>query len=232
MTVYLPPGYDAERARRYPVLYLHDGQNLFSANAPYGGWAVQHTADRLLAAGRIEPVIVVGVESHGPRRMWDLTSCDDRRYGYRGGGAEAYLDFLEHDLKPWVDARYRTRAGPEDTAIGGSSLGGLVSLHAGLTRAHCFRRILAMSPSLWWNRHELEGRVRRAAELPPIAVYLDNGNFEDGRRGAERFRDLLQRKGLGYGERLWHWTEPAAEHTEAAWRERLWRGLEALFPPR
>ena len=132
--VYLPPGYRREPERRYPVLYLQDGQNVFDgATAFIAGreWEVDEAAQRLIDEGRVEPLIVVAIDNAGARRLLEYTPTRDARVG---GGIGTYARMLLGELKPWVDARYRTRPERETTGIGGSSLGGLAALSIGLSR--------------------------------------------------------------------------------------------------
>jgi hypothetical protein len=137
--VCLPPSYDSDPERRFPVLYLQDGQNVFDgATAFLAGheWEADETAERLIEQGRIEPLIIVAVDNAGARRVDEYTPAPDARD--HGGGADLYGRMLVEELKPWVDQTWRTRADREDTGIGGSSLGALVSLWVGLSRR--FRR--------------------------------------------------------------------------------------------
>ena len=226
--VYLPPGYHQDRSRRYPVLYLQDGQNLFNPRAMHGGWAVDRGAERQICSGRACPAIIVGIHN-SPARMREYTPSRDAEVG-DGGGADRYLDFVTRELKPFIDSRFRTLRGPQNTGIGGSSLGGLLALHAGLTRPNVFGKVLAMSPSLWWNNREMIDRVARTPNLPSLRLYLDSGGPRDGKANTDAMRDLLAGKGLRFNENLWHWHEPGAVHNEAAWRARFPRAFGALFP--
>ena len=157
--VWLPPGYAGAPQRRYPVLYLHEGQNVFDAAAAGAEWQVDETAQRLVSAGTVEPMIIVAVDS-GPHRTTDYTPTAGvieasgswlKPPVRAGGGAPAYARFLVSELKPLVDARYRTRPEPAATAVGGSSLGGLVSLWLLLHHPQTFGAALVVSPSLWWD---------------------------------------------------------------------------------
>jgi predicted alpha/beta superfamily hydrolase len=230
VVVHLPPGYGVDPERRYPVLYLQDGQNLFDPAAPFGGWAVDRATDGMPRLGKSAPVIVVGIENGGARRMLEYTPSRDP--GERGGGgADRYLDFITKELKPAIDRSFRTLADRGHTAIGGSSLGGLLSLYAGITRPRVFGRVLAMSPSLWWNGGELVKKVAEGTRPRGLRIYLDSGGAHDGRENTDRLRDLLAGKGMRFGRDLWHWCEPTHEHNEAAWRDRFPRALSSLFPP-
>ena len=141
LLVYLPPRYKAERERRFPVLYMHDGQNLFDPETSFirgKYWRMGETADALIEAGAIEPLIIVGIYNSGERRIDEYTPLQDRRLG--GGHADAYGRMLVEELKPFIDAQYRTLPGPETCGMGGSSLGGLVTLYLGLRYPGVFSR--------------------------------------------------------------------------------------------
>lgn len=130
--VYLPPGYHDEPERRYPVIYLHDGQNCWDDPFEpfgHGGWQVNVTADRLIAAGEVEPFIAVGV-ANTPDRIAEYGPGPD----ILAAGGHPYMDYLVRDVKPTIDARFRTRAGRESTFVMGSSLGGVISFQLALRR--------------------------------------------------------------------------------------------------
>lgn len=236
VTVYLPADYDVTDAR-YPVFYMHDGQNLFDPRESAFGqdWAVDDAIEGL--ADAIEPIIVVGVDNSGARRIIDYTpSVDPGRE--TGGGADAYGRYLVERLKPYIDATFRTQC--DRTGVGGSSLGGLVSMHLWLEYPEVFERVAVVSPSFWWNERETLDRL--AIEWPEGArVWIDGGGGEgddpdgDGRSSViEDCRDVVERlieggapypAGLGYHE------DPPAQHNEPAWRARLPQILRYLYGP-
>ena len=145
--VYLPPRYEKEPERRYPVLYLHDGQNLFdNATAFSQEWGVDETAERLIAEGVIEPLIIVAMYNAGEQRLDEYTPIRDGSMP-GGGKGEAHGRMLVEELKPFIDATYRTRPDAASTGVGGSSLGGLVSLYLGLRHSGVFWRLAVISPS-------------------------------------------------------------------------------------
>src|SRR5829696_5261560 len=197
--VWLPPGYENDRAeppagtpegnRRYPVLYLHDGQNLFEPETSFRGdhWRVGETATELIAGGRIEPLIIVGIYNTGEARLDEYTPIGDKKLG--GGHADDYGRMIIEELKPLIDRAYRTKPGAANTAIGGSSLGGLVSLHLGFTHPAVFTKIAALSPSVWWGRKAILKTIREARSKPPIRLWVDMGTAE-GRRGLDDARLL------------------------------------------
>jgi len=236
--VYLPPGYDdaQSRNRRYPVLYLHDGQNVFDgATAFVSGkeWRADETAESLIARKRIEPLIIVAVANAGGDRMKEYTPAVDAKYG--GGGADAYGKMLADDLKPFIDRTYRTQSDAAHTAIGGSSLGGLVSLHLALARPDVWSKVAVFSPSVWWAKREILTEVAALPKRPAATrVYLDIGTAEDkdgdALSGARALRDALVAKGWKSGENLLYAEAEDAAHNEEAWAARVAPMLRFLFP--
>jgi predicted alpha/beta superfamily hydrolase len=232
--VYLPPGYDARPNRRYPVLYLQDGQNLFDAATSYirgQEWCVDETAERLIRTGAIEPLIIVGIYNAGEYRVDEYTPTLDERHG-RGGKAHAYGAMLTRELKPFIDAEFRTRRGPENTGLGGSSLGGLLTLAIGLRHSRTFGKLAVMSPSLWWDNEFILHRTREVEEKLPLRIWLDMGSEEGEEhvRQARDLRDVLESIGWVEGLDLQHWEAWGAGHTEAAWGKRMAQVLCFLFP--
>jgi predicted alpha/beta superfamily hydrolase len=238
LSVHLPPGYDDAPARRYPVLYLHDGQNLFDpALAAFGvAWEADATADRLAAAGRIEPVILVGI-ANTPERLDEYAVHRDGR-ARAGGRGRLYGRFVVEEVKPFIDRQYRTRPGREDTAVAGSSMGGLISLYMAREHADCFSRCGVMSPALWWRR----GRVFRDLEadagwMRRVRFWLDVGTRESGRRGpvpaavrqARRLVAQFDAAGLAPGRDYYYWEVAGGEHNEAAWAARFDKVLLYFF---
>lgn len=232
VVVWLPQGYD--ESRRYPVLYMHDGQNLFDPETAFQKgqhWRVGETAGELIAAGRIEPMIVVGINNTGPRRVQEYTPTRDARLG--GGRAAEYGRMIVEELKPFIDETYRTRRDAASTGIGGSSLGGLVTLYLGLTYPKLFSKLAVLSPSVWWDRRAILKIVRQAARpKPPLRIWVDMGTAE-GRKGLDDAR-LLKAALVGAGweiDRDLHYAEfEGATHSEDAWAARFGPVLEWLFP--
>lgn len=138
ITLYLPPSYGENPAKRYPVLYMHDGQNLFDARTAFGGveWQVDETLDRLIGQGTVRETIVVGINNTADR-ISEYTPTTDPQYG--GGNANTYLDFVQQTLKPYIDTHYRAFSGAPDTLMTGSSLGGLLSCYMRLDPRHRLR---------------------------------------------------------------------------------------------
>ncbi len=233
--VYLPPQYAAEPGRRFPVLYLQDGQNVFDgATAFLAGkeWEADETVERLSEEGRIEPLVVVAVDNGGERRAFEYLPTRDARLG-DGGGADLYGRMLVEELKPWVDARYRTRTGREDTGIAGSSFGGIVSLYVGLRHADVFGNIAALSPSVWVDDRHIVRFVDALPGRPGTRIWIDIGTREGGGAvtDARALRDALVREGWREGVDLRYVEAAGAVHDEVAWAKRLPAVLEFLFPP-
>ena len=231
--VYVPPGYDAEPQRRFPVLYLHDGQNLFDGATsfiPGMDWQVGQTADTCIREGRVQPLIIVGIYNAGKQRIGEYTPTRAPRLG--GGRANRYAKFLLEELRPFIGRNYRVQEGPENTGIGGSSLGGLVSLYLGLRQPNVFGKIAALSPSVWWNERVIL-RFAAAAPVQPLPrIWLDIGTREGPRivEDVERFRDILLKKGWQPERDLHYERVEGAEHNEAAWARRVGPFLQFLFP--
>jgi predicted alpha/beta superfamily hydrolase len=235
VSIYLPPQYESEPARRFPVFYLHDGQNLFDPQTSFVAghtWRAGETADRMNRAGEAEPVILVGVGNTGFRRMPEYTPTRDYRLG--GGEGHAYGRLLVEELKPWIDANFRTVPGPADTGLGGSSLGGLITLYLGLEYPEVFGKLAVLSPSVWWNQRSILGFVADAAPRPKLRIWLDIGTAEGTRhvRDTELLHKRLVAKGWRPGVDLMLTMVPGGFHSEDAWAARFDRVLAFLFPPR
>ena len=233
--VYLPPGYDESPDRFYPVLLMHDGQNLFDGRTsfvPGRTWQVSEHADAAIAAGEIEPLVIVGIYNTGDRRLAEYTP--DRNPQMGGGEAQAYGNLITRELLPWIRERYRVRAERESTGMAGSSLGGLVTLFLGLRHAEIFGRLGALSPSVWWNRKSILGLVNEHApqvwERPRL--WLDIGEREGARtaRDVEQLARRLKANGWRPGETLHFEKIPGGTHDETSWATRVRPMLRFLFP--
>ncbi len=231
--VYVPEGYDAQAARRYPVLYLHDGQNLFDGRTSYiagCSWKIHETADLVIAAGNVEPLIIVGIYNTGIERLLEYTPTPDSGLG--GGEAPLYGRLLIEELKPFIDRHYRTLGGPEHTGLGGSSLGGLVSLYLGLEHPGVFGKLAVLSPSVWWARRSILTFVRHAKPHPRPRVWLDMGALEASKmiRDADLLYQLLLHRGWTEGDTLLYTRVAGGKHDESAWAQRVGPLLQFLFP--
>lgn len=231
--VYLPEQYIADNSRHFPVFYLHDGQNLFDGRTSYVAgctWRAHTTADDLNSSGQIEPVILVGVANTGLRRMAEYTPTRDWKMG--GGDGPAYGLLLVEELKPAIDRIYRTRTGSSDTGLGGSSLGGLISLALGLRYPGVFSKLAVMSPSIWWDQRSILSRVRRMPTRPDLRVWLDMGTAEGLRHlhDADLLFRTLTARGWQEGRDVLYRRVEGALHTEDAWADRFGDVLRFLFP--
>lgn len=234
--VYLPPEYNSETDKRYPVLYLHDGQNLFDAATAFAGneWGLDELAEDLISKREIEPLIIVGIYNTGPKRMAEYTHVRDRRG--RGGRAKRYAKLIVQDLKPFIDDEYRTLPGKDDTALGGSSLGGLVTLYLGLHHPNIFGKLIVMSPSVWWANRAILREVRSLKKKLPQKIWLDIGTCEGTNpehcvQDARMLRDALIARGWKLGEDFRFVEDEGAGHNEKAWGFRMADALKFLFPP-
>jgi predicted alpha/beta superfamily hydrolase len=233
LIVYLPPGYEQEQDARYPVLYLQDGQNLFDGSTSYVPgmtWHVAETADALIESQSIEPLIIVGIYHAGEQRITEYTPVRDRKRG--GGGAQRYARMLVEEIKPFIDAEYRTLRDPAHTGVGGSSLGGLVSLFLGIWHPEIFGKVAAMSPSVWWKDRWILRFVQSVSPKPRLKIWLDMGTSEGEAAVADvkGLFALLEEKGWEQGIDLHFYLAEGAAHSEAAWAERVRPMLEFLFP--
>ncbi|MBM4777224.1 MAG: alpha/beta hydrolase [Archangiaceae bacterium] len=233
--VYLPPTYLENTTFRAPVVYMHDGQNLFDASTAFGGteWQVDETMNRTANDGFIAEAIVVGPENTAAR-IDEYTPTSTTQYG--GGQGATYLRFLVDELKPAVDREYRTRPGRESTVVIGSSLGGLISTYAGVQKPEVFGNVGAMSPSTWWDNRWILGSVAglRAAPLRPLKVYVDSGNAGNSMDDVTNTADLAQAwRDRGYADEvtLKYVVQNGASHTEAYWAQRLPVALRFLVGP-
>jgi predicted alpha/beta superfamily hydrolase len=232
--VYLPEAYLEDPQRRFPVFYLNDGQNLFDGRTSYvpqNTWNAGITADQLASADRITPIILVGINHSGIGRMAEYTPDRDPRMG--GGDGLRYGLFLIEELKPLIDSTFRTLTGPQDTALGGSSLGGLISLALGLEHPGVFGKLAVCSPSVWWNGRSILQRVSEVRSRPDIRIWLDMGTAEGLRhlRDADLLHYRLQRRGWRDNVNLRYLRVSGAPHTESAWAARFGQVLRFLFPP-
>ncbi len=260
--LHLPEEYLAEPSRSFPVLLLHDGQNLFDGELSYvkgSTWQCGSTADSETAAGRVAPVILVGVGNTGVERMMEYTPSADVRLG--GGKGPLYAQALVEELLPVLRRDLRILPEPENTGLAGSSLGGLISLAIAFQYPQIFGKVGVLSPSVWWDKRCILDDVR-ALSLPlPLRIWLDMGTAEGQVhvRDADLLAHLLEGKGWKLDSRstppaptkvrrlaspfertfivpkmaladLHYERVPGALHNEAAWSARFGAVLRFLFP--
>lgn len=233
ITVYVPPQYEEQPDRRFPILYLHDGQNLFDPSTsfvPGRTWRVAETADASIQAGEVTPLIIVGIANTGDHRLREYTYVPDWKMG--GGEADKYGRLIIEDLMPFINANYRTLHGRENTGMGGSSLGGLATLYLGLKYSDLFSRLAVLSPSVWWNHKSIVGYVNETRLEHRPRVWLDVGTAEGKRTLSDA--DLLERRLEAKGWRpehdLHYERVTGGMHDEVSWAERVAPMLRFLFP--
>lgn len=231
--VYLPPGYHDSDERRYPVCYMHDGQNLFDPSTAFCGvdWQLHNTADALVARAEIAPLIIVGINHTGESRHLEYTYIGTN--GRKGGLANDYGCAIVTELKPFIDREYRTLAEPRFTTMGGSSLGGLVSAYLGLLYPHVFGNLILMSPSVWWANLDILNRVRAPKSVPRPRIWLDAGTDEGTDpsgflQSIRAFRDRFIAEGWELGRDLMYHEDSGAQHNEIAWGRRMGPALRFL----
>ncbi len=223
--VWLPPNYARDTQRRYPVLYLHDGQNVFDAAAAGAEWQVDETAQRLVADGQIQPLIIVAVHNTS-RRIDEYTATARTHEGVsRGGLAPAYARYLIEQLKPAIDGRYRTLPDAAHTAVGGSSLGGIMSLWLAVHHGDVFGTALVVSPSLWWDdefpiRDTQKTPLPMSVARPKLWLDMGTGEGEESIQQLRRLRAVLHARGWAAGD-IGYQEVQGATHDEASWAARV-----------
>lgn len=237
LRVWLPPGYDESASLRYPVLYLQDGQNLFDRVTAFGGveWQVDETADALIRAREVPAMIIVGIDNTGKDRLREYIPYRVFNPPVLRPQGKRYPDFMLREVMPFIERTYRVAKGPEHTGIGGSSLGGLISLYTSIAHPGVFGRLLIESPSLY-----IAGRavLRDARSMVDWAhrIYIGIGTHETASEDknaafVEDVRELeaiLERRGLG-PDRLLVNVQEGATHNEGAWAARFPEALRFLF---
>jgi len=259
--IYVPPGYEDSRQERYPVLYVHDGQNAFSTAGPHvafgwGNWALDTTADRLISEKKMRPVVMVAVDC-GPSRYREYrgpiaAGSDNRAY-------ERYAEFLIRELKPKIDREYRTIADAAHTGVIGSSMGGICSIALAWENPEMFGLAASLSGAFQVEKEHFVDRVLKShtAKKKNVRIYLDSGTCDfsggdDGRKQTEAVRNALEQLGWKQDNDLMHFVDQPlkadqlsplnlppdkfaeaqrSQHNELYWRLRAWRALTFLFPP-
>lgn len=230
--VWLPASYAKSSRQRYPVIYMHDGRNLFDATTAFGGseWGVDEVMTEGVTSGQLHEAIIIGIDNTADR-MSEYTPFVDTKHS--GGDGENYVRFIIEELKPLIDKKFRTLPDTNNTFIGGSSLGGLISLYAGISHPRVFGGIIAMSPSIWWA----DGKIIDWLISNNIAgyngrIWVDMGTRE-GEEAIAFSRKLASEiasqtptfKGLHYRE------FSGGTHSEQSWRQRLHLPLRFILNP-
>ena len=223
--VWLPPDYYKNTARHYPVLYMQDGQNIFDpATSSFGvDWQIDETADSLIRNGIITPLIIVGIYNTQDRNL-------DYSPGKKG---TAYMNFLVDKLKPLIDKNFRTKSGRKYTAVGGSSMGGLISFMLVWKYNSVFSKAICMSPALKIDQFDYVKTIKADdSKRENIFIYIDNGGVgleERLQPGITEMLDALINKGFAYNKNLFWVKDSAARHNEAAWAKRMAFPLKLFF---
>lgn len=232
LLVYLPPGYKPRAARRYPVLYLHDGQNIFDKATSFAEeWRVDETAESLINSGQIEPLIVVGIYNTGEHRINEYTPT---KMEQGGGSADLYGRMLVEEIKPLIDEKYKTLPSAASTGLGGSSMGGLLTMHLALKYPTVFNRLAVLSPSVWWDERVIIQEVQSLTSKLPLRIWLDAGTGEGPEvlADARALRDVLLAKGWVIDHDLRYVEAEGAQHNEQSWGARVGEVLKFLYPAR
>jgi predicted alpha/beta superfamily hydrolase len=223
--VWLPPSYEKEKTKRYPVLYMHDGQNIIDPTTSFGGfdWRVDEVVDSLVKKNRIEEIIVVGIYNTKDREP----EYSDTKLG------RAYVEFVIHTLKPLIDSTYRTKPKPADTGVMGSSSGGLISFLFTWWHPEVFSKAGCVSSGFLVDSNKILRDVEMyAGSKKNIRIYLDDGSVGLESRlkpGYDEMIALLEEKGYTKGKDLEYFYDEGAEHSERAWARRVWRPLVFMF---
>ncbi|WP_276497726.1 alpha/beta hydrolase-fold protein [Pontibacter litorisediminis] len=226
LVVWLPPNYAQDKKKRYPVLYMHDGQNLFDPKTSSFGvdWRVDETADSLIRAGAIEPIIIVGI-NNTEARMQEYVP---------GKKGSAYMEYVVNTVKPFIDSTYRTRPGPRHTATGGSSTGGTVAFMLAWEYPEVFSKAICMSPAFKIQDIDyVDDVLGYKGKKKPVYFYIDNGGVELEQQlqpGIDDMLQALQQKGYREGKEYTWVKDEQAKHFESAWGKRMPQALKLLFP--
>jgi predicted alpha/beta superfamily hydrolase len=231
LRLYLPPSYDSAPARRYPVIYMHDGQNLFDDATSYAGeWGVDETLDAFARTRGFE-AIVVGIDNGEGERLHELSPWTNPKYGPAQG--EQYMAFVVDTVKPFIDARYRTQPGRDATAIIGSSMGGLISHYALLRYPQVFGKAAIFSPSYWYSS-EVYAQTKAHPWPAGTRAYFYIGGREDEESvpDLQRMMPLLATPDHAERDVTVH-IVAENEHNERAWRAEFPLAIAWLFglPP-
>lgn len=224
--VWLPPGYNSLTNKYYPVLYMQDGQNIFDPLTSSFGidWQIDETSDSLIKTKSIDEIIIVGIYNTS-RRVSEYKNNDT---GYR------YINFIINMLKPFIDSTYRTLPDKNNTAIGGSSLGGLISFIAAWEHPDIFSKAACLSPAFKISDIDFVKTVKDYTGLKkPIKFYIDNGDIGLEKRlqpGVDEMLSVLRDKGYVDGKDIYYFQDFNADHNEATWAKRVYKFLKYFFP--
>lgn len=215
--IYLPPDYENSK-KKYPVMYLHDGQNLFDDRTSYAGeWQVDEALNRIFSQTK-ESAIVVGIDNGGDKRIEELSGYSNPKYG--GGNGENYMKFIVETLKPYIDKNYRTKTCRKYTTLGGSSLGALISVYGAVKYPKTFGKILAFSPAFWFNSKEMDTLIKNSkGNLKKQKYYFIQGKHEDEGMDRETLKVISNLKSKGVkAENIFFKEDEDGKHNEMYWR--------------
>lgn len=224
LIVWTPPEYE-KSGKRYPVLYMHDGQNIIDPKTSFMGidWQIDETADSLIRQGKIEEIIVVGIYNTGDR-MFEYADTEKGR---------AYMEFLVDEVKPFIDKNYRTKSERENTTIMGSSMGGLISFYLVWRFSDVFSKAACLSTTIHWGYGAMFKEIENYnGPKKNIKIYFDSsGAGSEGEMAPyyQKINELMVSKGFEMGKDLNYYYDEKGDHSEPTWAKRAWRPLEFLF---
>jgi len=223
--VWLPPNYDSEKERRFPVLYMHDGQNLIDPRTSntFIDWQIDEAADSLIRKGEVEPIIIVGINNTSDRAQeYSKTPLGD-----------LYVKLIIEKIKPFVDKNYRTLPDRLNTAVGGSSMGGLISFILAWEHPEVFSKAACFSPAFKYRDFNYVKEVETySGKKKNLLFYIDNGGVGLElvlQPGVDDMIGVLKTKGYVEGKDFFVFIDKEAEHNEAAWAKRVWRPLKIFY---
>jgi predicted alpha/beta superfamily hydrolase len=233
ISVYLPPQYDLDKLRRFPVLYMHDGQNVFDGSTSYipnQEWRADEAAEALINAGLIEPIIIVGIDNGQAARADEYLPWRIKMGSNEGGGkADLYGKMLTEEVMPLVNAKYRTKTGAANTGLLGSSFGGVITSYLGVTRPDVFGKLGIVSPSVWVNGRELLKTVKPLKNRQRIWIDMGTKEGSGAVADARALFDSYKAAGWREGKDITLVIDGNAEHNELAWSRRIMSILSYLF---
>ncbi len=223
--VWLPPDYENDKTKRYPVFYMHDGQNLVDPRTSntFIDWQIDETADSLIRGGEIEPFIIVGINN-----------TDDRGTEYNNTPlGKLYMRLIVEKIKSFVDQEYRTLPDTKHTAVGGSSLGGLISMICVWDYPNVFSQAACFSPAFLFRDFDYTKVIQDDKAIKKnLLIYIDNGGVGLEtvlQPGVDKMVNVLREKGFKEGKDLFVFIDEKAEHNEAAWAKRVWKPIKIFF---
>jgi predicted alpha/beta superfamily hydrolase len=224
--VYLPTDYH-HTSKRYAVMYMQDGQNLFDTNtSAFGDWGIDKTLNKHQAKNK-EGIIVVGIDNGGEHRMNEYAPWSRPRFG--GGQGLPYAQFVAHTLKNYIDEHFRTKPEREFTGIGGSSMGGLISFYTGLHYADVFSKLAILSPSFWFNRQIFEWVAKQPKQFP-MNVYMIGSRTESPVMERDLKDMYWTLRNVGYSEEeLSFAVRDRGRHNEKFWAKEFGIAYQTLF---